>query len=51
VWGTPDLVAEILSPRTEKHDRGEKLGWYRGVDSIRSAVLPELESSAFGIFS
>jgi Uma2 family endonuclease len=29
VWGAPDLVAEILSPGTEQHDRGEKLGWYR----------------------
>jgi Uma2 family endonuclease len=84
VWGAPDLVAEILSPGTEKHDRGEKLGWYRqygvrecwlvdlyneqvtlvdftgpfpvervarGVEAIRSAVLPELEASAFGILS
>jgi Uma2 family endonuclease len=84
VWGAPDLVAEILSPGTEKHDRGEKLGWYRqyGVrecwlvdpcgeqvtlvdftgslpveriardaESIRSAVLPELELPASAIFS
>jgi Uma2 family endonuclease len=84
VWGAPDLVAEILSPGTEKHDRGEKLGWYRqygvrecwlvdlyreqvtlvdftgalpveriarGAESIRSAVLPELELPASGIFS
>ena len=29
VWGAPDLVAEILSPGTEAHDRGEKLAWYR----------------------
>lgn len=29
VWGAPDLVVEILSPGTERHDRGEKLGWYR----------------------
>jgi Uma2 family endonuclease len=84
VWGAPDLVAEILSPGTEKHDRGEKLGWYRqygvrecwlvdlyreqvtlvdftgslpveriarGVEPIRSAVLPDLELPAAGIFS
>ena len=84
VWGAPDLVAEILSPGTEKHDRGEKLGWYRqygvrecwlvdlyheqvtlvdfteslpveriarGAESIRSAVLPDLELPASGIFS
>ncbi len=29
VWGAPDLVVEILSPGTERHDRGDKLGWYR----------------------
>jgi len=29
VWGAPDLVVEVLSPVTESHDRGEKLGWYR----------------------
>jgi Uma2 family endonuclease len=29
VWGAPDLVVEVLSPGTESHDRGEKLGWYR----------------------
>ena len=28
VWGPPDLVAEIVSRGTEKHDRGDKLGWY-----------------------
>jgi Uma2 family endonuclease len=84
VWGAPDLVAEILSPGSEKHDRGEKLGWYRqygvrecwlvdlyreqvtlvdftgslpveriarGVEPIRSAVLPDFELPASGIFS
>jgi Uma2 family endonuclease len=29
VWGAPDLVAEVMSPGTQAHDRGEKLGWYR----------------------
>jgi len=29
VWGAPDLVAEVLSPGTRAHDRGEKLEWYR----------------------
>jgi Uma2 family endonuclease len=29
VWGAPDLVAEVLSPGTRAHDRGEKLQWYR----------------------
>jgi Uma2 family endonuclease len=82
VWGAPDLVAEVLSPGSEQHDRGEKLGWYRqygvrecwlidlsnesvvvidfvepaertstGIESIRSAVLPALDASAFGVFA
>jgi Uma2 family endonuclease len=29
IWGAPDLVVEILSPRTERHDRTTKVGWYR----------------------
>ena len=84
VWGPPDLVAEVLSDGTKKHDRGEKLGWYRqygvrecwlvdlyeehvvvhdfsgpvavertarGIDAIRSTVLPLLQTTAFGIFA
>ena len=41
VWGAPDLVAEILSPGTEKHDRGEKLGWYRQY-GVRECWLVDL---------
>jgi Uma2 family endonuclease len=29
IWGPPDLVVEILSPRTETRDRTTKVGWYR----------------------
>jgi len=29
IWGAPDLVAEVLSPRTARRDRTRKLGWYR----------------------
>ncbi len=29
VWGAPDLVIEVLSPRTARRDRTAKLGWYR----------------------
>lgn len=29
VWGAPDLVVEVLSKRTARRDRTEKLGWYR----------------------
>jgi Uma2 family endonuclease len=29
VWGAPDLVVEVLSVRTARRDRTDKLGWYR----------------------
>lgn len=29
IWGPPDLVVEVLSPRTALRDRTTKLGWYR----------------------
>ena len=29
IWGAPDLVVEVLSPRTALRDRTTKLGWYR----------------------
>lgn len=29
IWGAPDLVVEVLSPRTAGRDRTTKLGWYR----------------------
>jgi Uma2 family endonuclease len=29
VWGAPDLVVEVLSPRTANRDRTRKLEWYR----------------------
>jgi len=83
VWGAPDLVAEVLSDGTERHDRGEKLGWYRqygvrecwfvdlyrgevvvvdftggfpvervakATTSIQSSVLPDLRTTAYGVF-
>jgi Uma2 family endonuclease len=28
IWGAPDLVVEVLSPRTAKRDRTRKLEWY-----------------------
>ena len=28
IWGAPDLVVEVLSPRTERRDRTTKVDWY-----------------------
>lgn len=46
VWGAPDLVVEVESPRTVRRDRTTKLRWYRAygvrecwlVDPVRQAV-------------
>ena len=41
VWGAPDLVAEVLSRRTEHRDRREKLEWYRQY-GVRECWLVDL---------
>ena len=83
VWGPPDLVADVLSQRTENRDRNETLGWYlkygarecwlvdlyaqsvtvveftkshvkrrTAINTMRiiSSVLPQLETTAYGLF-
>jgi Uma2 family endonuclease len=35
----PTLIVEILSPRTEAYDRGEKIEHYRQIPSLRECVL------------
>lgn len=35
----PLLVVEVLSPSTEKHDRGDKFEWYRSLPSFREYVM------------
>jgi Uma2 family endonuclease len=82
VWGPPDLVVEVLSPRNQHFDRVNKVRWYhehgvrecwlvdsmtasvwvcdfskptveerlfQGMTPVRSTVLPDLETTAFGI--
>lgn len=36
---TPRLVVEVLSPSTERHDRGEKLGLYKSCESVSEYLL------------
>jgi len=35
----PTVIVEVLSPSTEKYDRGIKLQHYRGIDSLRDYIL------------
>jgi Uma2 family endonuclease len=35
----PSLLIEVLSPSTERYDRGEKFAHYRRIDSLREYVL------------
>ena len=47
VWGAPDLVVEVLSPGTERHDRTEKLEWYRRY-GVRECWLVDLIEEQIG---
>lgn len=35
----PTLIIEVLSPGTERYDRGKKFDLYRGLDSLKEYVL------------
>jgi Uma2 family endonuclease len=35
----PSLLVEVLSPTTERYDRGNKLGYYKLIPSLRAVVL------------
>ncbi len=43
VMRAPKLIAEILSPTTKRHDRGEKLAAYKRIPSVKEIVLIEQE--------
>ena len=42
----PKLIVEVLSPRTEAKDRGEKLAYYRTIPSLAEYVLIDSEKIA-----
>jgi Uma2 family endonuclease len=35
----PTVIVEVLSPSTERYDRGVKLQYYRGIQSLRDYIL------------
>ena len=39
VLTNPVLIAEVLSPSTDKYDRSQKFELYRGLDSLQSYLL------------
>lgn len=46
----PKLVVEVLSPGTEKRDRGEKMDWYRACTSIQKIVLIRIEHPLIEVY-
>ncbi|HMR04840.1 MAG TPA: Uma2 family endonuclease [Polyangiaceae bacterium] len=47
----PSLVVEVLSPSTEDYDRGEKLGHYRTIASMRCVVLVSTDTYQVDVWS
>lgn len=39
----PTVLVEVLSPSTEDYDRGEKLGHYKGMASVREVVFVAID--------
>ena len=46
----PVVIVEVLSPTTERSDRGEKLAHYRRLDSLREYVLVSQEEPRVEVF-
>ena len=47
----PTVIIEVLSPSTERHDRGEKWGHYRQLESLQSYVLVAQDSARVEMFT
>ncbi len=46
----PTIIIEILSPSTEKYDRGDKFKYYRQFSSLQEYVLVDSESISVEIY-
>ena len=46
----PKLIVEVLSPRTEGYDRGEKFDRYRGIESLQEYVLVAQHAPRLEVF-
>ncbi|NEO53556.1 MAG: Uma2 family endonuclease [Okeania sp. SIO3B5] len=46
----PTIIIEILSPSTEKYDRGEKFKYYRQIPSLQEYVLVDSKSISVEIY-
>ncbi|NET41747.1 MAG: Uma2 family endonuclease [Okeania sp. SIO2B3] len=45
----PTVIIEILSPSTEKYDRGDKFKYYRQIPSLQEYVLVDSKSISVSI--
>ncbi|MBP1464284.1 Uma2 family endonuclease [Candidatus Chloroploca sp. M-50] len=46
----PIVIIEVLSPSTERHDRGKKFEWYRTIESLEEYVLIAQETQRIDHF-
>lgn len=47
----PTLIVEVLSPSTEKRDRGEKFDAYQALESLKEYVLVEQDAPQIYVFT
>ncbi|GAC1353325.1 MAG: Uma2 family endonuclease [Polyangiales bacterium] len=47
----PTVIVEVLSPSTEKHDRGAKYAHYRRISSLRAYVLVSQDEPLISVFT
>ena len=50
VYRNPTLIVEVLSPSTEKLDRGEKFALYKLIDSLKEYVLVRQDRREVEVF-